>query len=197
MIAAGLSGLITNNLTGEFRFGWVRTRTATDRFRPNESAASLAHPRHRNRACRQGQSHVALDLGARGGAQNLLSEPIDVDTQLARKQADDNRNIQWNADLNWVRGNHTWQFGSHIRWLPTRHLRDDKVLGALGALVAQIDSELGAFSLPNTVRPPTCSATVTRNCLPADRRAEVEPHDGGGARPGGQRQRADGARRRI
>src|SRR5262245_32227528 len=165
MIGAGLSGLIANNLTGEFRFGWVRTRTATDRFRPNESAASLAIPGTET-GLSSGQSHVALDLGARGGAQNLLSEPIDVDTQLARKQADDNRNIQWNADLNWAHGNHTWQFGSHIRWLPTRHLRDDKVLGALGALVAQIDSELGAFSLPNTVRPPTCTATVTRNCLP-------------------------------
>ncbi len=166
MVAAGLSGLITNSLSGEFRFGWVRTRVATDRFRPNQSAASLAIPGTET-GLSSGQSHVALDLGARGGAQNLLSEPVDVDTQLARKQADDNKNIQWNADLNWVRGNHTWQFGSHIRWLPTRHLRDDKVLGALGALVAQIDSELGAFSLPNTVRPPTCSASVTRNCLPA------------------------------
>ena len=166
MIGAGLSGLIANNLTGEFRFGWVRTRTATDRFRPNESAASLAIPGTET-GLSSGQSHVALDLGARGGAQNLLSEPIDVDTQLARKQADDNRNIQWNADLNWAHGNHTWQFGSHIRWLPTRHLRDDKVLGALGALVAQIDSDLGAFSLPNTVSPPTCVGAGARNCLPA------------------------------
>ncbi len=166
MVVAGLSGLITNSLTGEFRFGLVRTRTATDRFRPNESAASLALAGTET-GLSSGQSHVALDIGARGGAQNILSEPVDVDTQLARKQADDNKNIQWNADLNWVRGNHTWQFGSHIRRLPTRHLRDDKVLGALGALVAQIDSELGAFSLPNTVRPPTCSATVTTNCLAA------------------------------
>ncbi|HEX9000608.1 MAG TPA: hypothetical protein VGB07_11955, partial [Blastocatellia bacterium] len=77
----------------------------------------------------------------------------------------DNRNFQWNADLNWVRGNHTWQFGTHVRYLPVLHTRDDKVLGALGALVAQIDSELGSFSLPNTVRPPTCTATLTRNCL--------------------------------
>jgi hypothetical protein len=166
MIAAGLSGLITNSLTGEFRFGYVRTRVAADRFRPNASAASLAIAGTET-GLSSGQSHVALDIGARGGQNSILSEPVDVDTQVARKQADDNRNIQWNADLNWVRGNHTWQFGSHVRWLPTHHLRDDKVLGALGALVAQIDSDLGAFSLPNTVRPPTCSATVTTNCLPA------------------------------
>ncbi|MGH9767850.1 MAG: carboxypeptidase regulatory-like domain-containing protein [Blastocatellia bacterium] len=169
MISAGVSGLITNSLTGEFRFGWVRTRTATDRLRPNASAGLLAIPGTET-GLSQGQTFVALDAGGLGGANppaNLLSEPIDVDTQLARKQTDDNKNIQWNADLNWVRGNHTWQFGSHVRWLPTRHTRDDKVLGALGALVAQIDSELGAFSLPNTVRPPTCSAALTRNCLSA------------------------------
>lgn len=47
MIAAGLSGLITNSLTEEFR------------------------------------------IVARGGAQSILSEPVDVDTQLAHKQADD------------------------------------------------------------------------------------------------------------
>ncbi|MBL8187390.1 MAG: carboxypeptidase regulatory-like domain-containing protein [Acidobacteria bacterium] len=164
MISAGLSGLITQNLSGEFRFGWVRTRTAVDRLRPNGSAAELALPGTET-GFSAGQSHVALDLGALGGAQSILSEPIDVDTQLARKQSNDNKNIQWNADLNWVRGNQTWQFGTHVRWLPTLHRRDDKVLGALGALVAQIDSELGAFSLPNSVRPPACSATVTRNCL--------------------------------
>lgn len=164
MITAGLSGLITNNLSGEFRFGWVRTRTALDRLRPNGSAAELALPGTET-GFTNGQTFVALDLGARGGAQSILSEPIDVDTQLARKQSNDNKNIQWNADLNWVRGSHTWQFGTHVRYLPTLHRRDDKVLGALGALVAQVDSELGAFSLPVTVRPPTCTATLTRNCL--------------------------------
>jgi hypothetical protein len=167
MIGAGLSGLITNNLSGEFRFGWVRTRTALDRLRPNGSAAELALAGTET-GFSSGQSHVALDLGALGGLNSILSEPIDVDTQVARKQSNDNKNIQWNADLNWLRGNHTWQFGTHVRWLPTLHRRDDKVLGALGALVAQIDSELGAFSMPNTVRPPTCSATVTTNCLVAE-----------------------------
>lgn len=166
MLVAGLSGLITQNLSGEFRFGWVRTRTALDRLRPNGSAAELALAGTET-GITGGQTHVALDLGARGGAQSILSEPIDVDTQLARKQSNDNKNIQWNADLNWVRGSHTWQFGTHLRYLPTLHRRDDKVLGALGALVAQIDSELGAFSLPATVRPPTCTATITRNCLAA------------------------------
>lgn len=166
MISVGMTGTFTPNLTGEFRFGWVRVRTATDRVRPNTSAALLGLPGTET-GITDGQTHIALDPGGLGGAQNLLSEPIDVDTQLARKQVNDNKNFQYNADMTWVKGDHTFQFGTHLRYLPTRHLRDDKVLGALGALVAQIDADLGSVSIAATSRPPTCSATITRNCLTA------------------------------
>jgi len=164
MVVAAISGQISSNLTGDFRFGWLRTRTATDRVRPDASAGILALAGTET-GISGGQTHVALDPGGRGGAQSLLSEPIDVDTQLARKQANDNKNIQWNADLNWVKGSHTFQFGGHIRYLPTLHLRDDKVVGALGALVAQIDSDLGTVVIPAASRPPTCGAGATRNCI--------------------------------
>ncbi len=166
MISAGVVGTFTPNLTGEFRFGWVRTRTAQDVTRPDASAGILGIPGTES-GITDGQSHIALDLGARGGFNSLLSEPIDVDTQVARKQVNDNKNFQYNADMTWVKGDHTFQFGSHLRYLPTRHLRDDKVLGALGALVAQLDSDLGSVSIPATSRPPTCSATITKNCLTA------------------------------
>lgn len=166
MFTAGLIGNFTPNLTGEFRFGWVRIRTLTDRFRPNQSAELMAIPGTESGLI-EGQTHIALDQGALGGLNSVLNEPIDVDTQVARKQANDNRNFQWNGDLTWVKGTHTLQFGSHLRYLPTLHLRDDKVLGALGALVAQIDSDLGAVTIPAAVRPPTCGGAVTRNCLTA------------------------------
>jgi hypothetical protein len=163
MVTTGVTGLITSSLTGEFRFGWVRNRTATDRFRPNQSAALLAIPGTSTPA-----GFIALDAGAIGGTQSLLSEPIDVGTQVARRQTSDNRIFQWNADMNWVKGTHTFQFGTHLRYLPTGHTRDDKVVGSLGALVAQIDSDLGAgVTIPADSRPPTCSATITTNCLPS------------------------------
>jgi hypothetical protein len=110
MIKTGLSGQITSNLTAEFGFGWVRNRTATDRFRPNQTAALLAIPGTDTSA-----GAVALDVGALGGTQSLLAEPIDVGTQVARYQVSDNRNFQWNADMNWVKRNHTFQFGTHLR----------------------------------------------------------------------------------
>jgi hypothetical protein len=166
-ISTGVTGSITNTLTGEFRFGWVRSRTATDRFRPNQTAQLLNLPGTNTSA-----GHIALDIGAIGGTESLLAEPINVGTQVARKQASDNKNFQYNADMTWVKRDHTFQFGSHIRFLPTFHLRDDKVVGSLGALVAQIDSDLGAgVAIPAASRPVTCSATITTNCL---RSADVQ-----------------------
>lgn len=169
-VNVGAVGQITPRLTGEFRFGWVRIRTATDRVRPNQSAAIL-NIAGTESGISGGQTHIALDLGGLSGAGTFLDEPIDVDTQRARKQSNDNKNFQYNADMTWVKGPHTFQFGSHVRYLPTLHRRDDKVLGALGALVAQIDSDLGSVVIPSTNRPPTCQPDPTKpgfqgtNCL--------------------------------
>lgn len=160
METIAVHGVIRPTLTGEFRVGRVRNRAATDVIRPNASATTLGIP-----GTSTPEGFIALDIGARGGAQSILSEPFDVDTQLARKQQNDNRIYQLNADMNWLKGKHTIQYGGHVRWLPTLHRRDDKVLGALGALVAQIDSDLGALVLPSSVAPPTCGAGRTSNCL--------------------------------
>ncbi len=158
----GVSGLFRPNLTADFRFGLVRFRSAQDVLRPNAAAARLAIPE-----ANTPEGPIGLDLGALGGTYNLLTEPIDIGTQVARRQANDNRIYQFNADLNWIKGKHAFQFGSHLRYLPTLHLRDDKVVGALGALVAQIDSDLGAIRLPSSIAPPTCSAAIASNCLAA------------------------------
>jgi outer membrane receptor protein involved in Fe transport len=114
--------------------------------------------RHRS----NGQRPSKVKSGATG-AHTRLDVPIDVGTQVARKQSNDNRNFQWNADLVWARGRHTWEFGPAVHYLPTHHLRDDKVIGGLGALVAQLDAV--SFSLPGADEPQPCSSSVTTNCL--------------------------------
>jgi hypothetical protein len=159
MILAGLVGQITPRLSADFHFGWVRNRTATAPMRPNVVAALENIPGMNTSA-----GPIAIDVG-NGSIRNLVDEPIDVGTQVARKQSNDNRNFQWNADFVWARGTHTLQFGTHIRYLPTLHLRDDKVIGALGALVAQLDA--ARFSIPVDDRPPTCGGGVTTNCVTA------------------------------
>lgn len=167
MISASVDGQITNSLFGQFRFGWVRDRSSTSPMRPNAVASTLAIPGTSTSA-----GFIALDLGAGGGTQSLLGEPIDVGTQVARKQSNDNKPWQWVADMTWLKGNHNIQFGAHIRYIETLHLRDDKVLGALGALVAQIDADIGAsVSIPDSARPPTCNTdpnagpVITLNCI--------------------------------
>jgi len=164
MLVAGLNGQLTPQLIAAFRFGWVRERDATSPERPNAVAAQ-ENISGTNTAS---AGPIALDIGAAGGTgtNRLIDEPIDVNTQVARKQGNDDRNFQWNADFVWTRGKHTWEFGTAIHFLPTLHLRDDKVIGALGALVAQMDADIGSsVVIPTTDRPPTCTASLTTNCL--------------------------------
>ena len=165
MLVAGLSGQLTPRLTADFHFGWVRNRSAVNPQRPNAVAALEAIPGADSPA-----GPIALQIGAAGGtgSNRLIDQPIDVNTQVARKQSNDNRNFQWNADLAWTRGTHTWQFGTQVHYLPTLHLRDDKVIGALGALVAQLDADIGAsIIVPAVDRPPTCTVSRTTFCVNA------------------------------
>jgi hypothetical protein len=159
VLVAGLDGQLTSRLTAAFRFGWVRDRNAVSPERPNAVAAQESIPGTDTAS----SGPVAIDIGAATGAHTLLDVPIDVGTQVARKQANDNRNFQWNADFVWSRGRHTWEFGTAVHFLPTLHLRDDKVIGALGALVAQLDAV--SFSLPTSDEPRPCGGAVTTNCL--------------------------------
>ena len=153
MLKVGMTGQITDNLIGEFALGWTRSRASTIRFRPDEAAALLAFPGTDTSA-----GNVALNLGG-------LDEPYDLGAAnlgVAGNQAVDNRNYQLNADFNWLKGAHRFQFGSHIRYLPTRYMRDSKG-NDLSALVAQVGA--GGLQIPDSLRPPTCNEVTTVNCL--------------------------------
>ncbi|MCW5981786.1 MAG: TonB-dependent receptor [Bryobacteraceae bacterium] len=154
-----LNGIITPSLTAEFRFGRARQRWTWDTLRPSQAAAQLGIP-----GTNTPDGFVAIDAGALGGTQNLLAEPIDLGRLAARAKLWDLTNYQWNADLNWIAGNHTVQFGSHIRNLPARQTSDDKG-NALTSLIATIDADLGALRLPGSVQPPPCGPNRQSNCL--------------------------------
>ncbi len=168
LLIAGLNGQITPRLSADFHFGWIRNRDATNPLRPNAVAALEAIAGTNTPAGFMPAGFIAMHIGAAGGTgiNRLVDQPIDVNTQVARKQSNDNRNFQWNADFNWIRGVHTVQFGTHIRYLPTLHLRDDKVIGALGALVAQLDADIGqSVFIPAADRPRTCTLATPTNCI--------------------------------
>ena len=159
----GLSGVFSPTLTAEFRFGRARQRWSWDTLRPIFAAAQLGIT-----GTNTPDGSVAIDMGALGGTQSLLSEPIDLGRLAARNKLWDVENLQWNADLNWTKGNHTIQFGSHVRNMPTRQTSDDKG-NALTSLIATLDSDLGILRVPSAVQPPPCGGGRTTNCLqPAD-----------------------------
>ncbi len=163
-IITNLVGEITPHLTSTFRFGFVRDRNNNLRTTPAASATELAISGTNTAA-----GFVALLQGPGStGLSNLLSggldSPVDVDTQRARTQGNINKNFQYVEDMSWIKGTHTFQFGANVRHLPTLHLRNDKVVGSLSSLVALLDKSTFT-TIPDTARPPTCSSSVTINCL--------------------------------
>jgi Carboxypeptidase regulatory-like domain len=159
-IIAGLTGQITTHLLNTFRFGWVRDRETFNRLAPSASAAL-------ENITGTGSSAGPIALAPGQAQTNLVDAPIEVDTQRARFQNITGRNIQYVDDLSWIKGSHTLQFGGNIRHIPTIHIRNDKVVGSLASLEVLSDADVSTFlsSIPNAERPPTCSSSVTTNCL--------------------------------
>jgi hypothetical protein len=162
-IIAGLTGQITPHLINTFRFGWVRDRETFNRLAPSATAALENIPG-------TGSSAGAIALApalAAATTNPLVDAPIEVDTQRARFQNITGRNIQYLDDLSWIKGTHTLQFGGNIRHIPTLHIRNDKVVGSLASLEVLSDADVSTFlsSIPGAERPPTCSTSVTANCL--------------------------------
>lgn len=160
-IIGGLDWQIRPTLTNSFRGGWVRSRQDFTVIRPSTSAAQLALAGTASSASQTGFIALAPGLATGGG---FLDTLVDVDTQRARHQAIYDSNKQYTDTLTWNKGAHIVALGGDVRWLPTIHDRDDKVIGSLNSLVAALDGDHN-FSIPGANRPPTCAGLVTTNCL--------------------------------
>jgi len=150
---SGLEWQISNNLVNSFRAGWIRSRQDFVVIRPSSSAAQLNLPGTNSPL---GPVSLAPGLGATG----FIDTIVDVDTQRARHQAIYASNKQYADTLSWIKGKHTIVTGGDIRWLPTIHDRDDKVIGSLNSLVATLDADVrGSLSIPAANRPPGLSSS--------------------------------------
>ncbi len=87
-----------------------------------------------------------------------------MDTQRARFQASYSRSYQFNDDLTWIKGNHTFRFGGEFRPIWYRHDRADKVVGSISSLVATVD-QANFFTIPATNTPQVCATATSANCL--------------------------------
>lgn len=161
-VTIGLTGTISPSFTSDFRFGWSRDRQASQNVTPSDVAKLLAIPGDNSSA-----GPIALNIGGGMGDQTV-SEPIDVDASRARSQKNDNQPFQFVYDGAWITGHHTFQFGASEKYVISQHTRNDKVVGSLSSLDADIFRG-NNIAIPATSRPPTCSATVHTNCLqPSD-----------------------------
>src|SRR6185295_1929234 len=82
----------------------------------------------------------------------LLDQPIDVDTQRARRQSNFSTVDQFLDNATWTRGGHTLQFGGDFRRINTIHFRDDKVVGSVSTPVAEIGAS-GNVTIDPSERP--------------------------------------------
>ena len=160
----GLDWQLRPNLTNSFRAGWIRARQDFTVIRPRDSSAQLALP---GTSSADGPIALAPGLAATG----FIDTIVDVDTQRARHQAIYDSSKQYNDMLTWTKGKHTVSAGAGIRWLPTIHDRDDKVVGSLNSLVAAMDADVNLLGGSPANRPPTCApavpATATTSFIPA------------------------------
>ena len=146
-LTIGLTGTLSQNLVNEIRVGHSFDNFILKVTRPSTIAGF----------------NEAINVG--GSAANL-DELIDVDTQRAREQSLSGGTTQFIDNATWSKGEHTFQFGGTLRHIKTLHYRDDKVIGSVASPVAAVGA-VSFVPVPGTQRPPTCSATVTSNCLQA------------------------------
>lgn len=150
---SGLEWQVSNNIVNSLRVGWIRSRQDFTVIRPSSSAAALNLP-----GTESPLGPVALAPGL--GATGLIDTVVDVDTQRARHQAIYDSNKQYADNLSWIKGKHNIVTGGDIRWLPTIHDRDDKVIGSVNSLVATLDADVtGTLSIPAANRPPGLSTS--------------------------------------
>lgn len=150
-VIAGLDYQFTPTLLNSFRFGWVQNKLDLIGTNPFTVASLLGLPGTNSSA-----GGVGLELGA-------MDEPISVSAQSARTQIIRDRNIQFTDTMTWIKGSHTVSFGGEVRALPFLFTHNDQVTFLTGP-VADLSS--GTFlSIPAANRPPTCSGSITTNCL--------------------------------
>jgi hypothetical protein len=154
MVTGQVTTQIRPTLINTFRFGWVRRWNGNNAVSPTASANILNIP-----GTSTSDGPIAINP-----AEDLLGAPIDNTSSNARFQDYFQKNVQFTDNIDWIKGNHSFQFGTDIRKLPLLTDRADKVVNGISSLVAVMSS--GSFlNIPDANRPVICSSSVTTNCL--------------------------------
>jgi hypothetical protein len=158
MVTGQLTTQITPMLTNVFSFGWVRNWVNFPVDTPTQSATTLAIP-----GTNTADGYIAINP-----AEGLLDAPIDNNTTNARFQDYFQKSIQYTDNVDWIRGKHTFQFGTDDRRLPLRNDRADKVVNGITSLVSVLDTAEGRgalLSIPAANAPPLCGTGAPTVCV--------------------------------
>ena len=157
LLTGALTKTLRPNLINVARFGFVRDVAPNLATSPTVAAGLLNIPGTNTSA-----GPIGLLIG--GGTTAFLDSPIDMDTQRARFQASYSRSYQFNDDITYIKGKHTFRFGAEFRPIWYRHDRADKVVGSISSLVATVDQ--GSFlTIPSTNAPQVCATATSLNCI--------------------------------
>ncbi len=152
-IVAGVTGQLSSNVVNTFRFGDVRNRNGGLRPQLSAIAAELGLPGTNDGSA----GYIAV-------SPNIFTAPITM-TNSVRTQFNNNVNLQFVDDLSWNKNTHLIQVGANFQRIPQFHIHTGKVGGAVNSLNATTTADSSFLVVPTADRPPTCSATLTTNCL--------------------------------
>ena len=151
---AGLDWIIRGNLINSLHFGRIRERVNSDALSSSTLAAQYNLP---GTSSADGSVFLAPGyFGAPFG--NILGVPVDVNTPGAVHGKTYNSNVEIRDDLNWIKGKHTWVFGTDIHWLPSYYQADDRRQGPRNSIQAVLDADQQFLTLTNADRPAAVTA---------------------------------------
>ncbi len=145
-VVLGVTGVLTPNITNEANAGYVR-----DWWYWNTASAFPQVP----------GTSAALELG--GNSTNGLV-PINLNTTGARTRLWNGHNYNLRDNVSWLKGTHLIRAGGTFSRASVNFFRDDGQVGLVKP--AYLITQTSGLNIPAAYRPPSCTATLTANCLP-------------------------------
>lgn len=156
-LVTGVTSNFTQYLTNDVHLSWLRDYWQWIDLPPFAQLPSI--------------TPAALVPG--GDSVNTQLVPVNIDTQGARTRLWNSHGLDLRDDASWIVGKHLLRFGGSLKHTWAYFQRDDGQQNNQKTLQYFLGtvSNLGGLTIPASSRPPTCSATVTTNCLPSTQTA--------------------------
>ena len=148
-MVAGLTGTITPTVTNDFHVSYLRNDWNWIRYGVPNGVLGIPG---------------GIEVGGESG--NSL-DPLNMQTQQTRFRTWNGHDWTLTDNVSWLKGNHFIQVGGEYRHWWDNHVRNDNVTGSLSQLVYQINKQSGLLMKSATFnyRPPSCTSSLTTNCI--------------------------------